>query len=159
MFSVHSDDSRKEKNWLLSFALLTLLPHSDFALLSLQTISVSHEVAAGDMCWRASAATLLPAASEQQCLASWSFGSSAVVYLILPSIHYSQHRSTLSMTLCLPPLTILTAALQPLPLPSNTCLQKRYGSLQANLTGQDTISEGPGCFPLQPITCALICFF
>ena len=106
-----------------------------------------------------SAAILLPAASEQQCLASWSFGSSAVVYLILPSIHYSQHRSTLSMTLCLPPLTILTAALQPLPLPSNTCLQKRYGSLQANLTGQDTISEGPGCFPLQPITCALICFF
>lgn len=33
------------------FALLTLLPHSDFALLSLQTISVSHEVAAGCMCW------------------------------------------------------------------------------------------------------------
>lgn len=161
MFSLHSDDSRKEKDWLLSFALLTLLPHSDFELLLLPRSSL----------WAVRllqvtrlAATMPSAASEQWCLASWPFGSSAAVYLILLSIHYFQHHSTLSMTLCLPPLTIVTAALQPLsfpeslPLPINTCLQKRYGSVQVNLAGQDTISEGPGCFPLQHIACALHLF-
>ena len=165
MFSLHSDDSRKEKDWLLSFAVLTLLPHSDFEPLSLQTIFVSREVAAGDV----SGMTVLPPCCQQLLNSSawlWlPFGSSAVVYLILASIHYFQHHSTLSMTLCLPPLTIVTAALQSLsfpeslPLPINTCLQRRYGSLQVNLAGQDAISGGPGCFSLQPIACALFCFF
>lgn len=165
MFSLHSDDSRKEKDWLLSFAVLTLLPHSDFELLSLQTIFVSREVAAGDV----SGMTVLPPCCQQLLNSSawlWlPFGSSAVVYLILASIHYFQHHSTLSMTLCLPPLTIVTAALQSLsfpeslPLPINTCLQRRYGSLQVNLAGQDAISGGPECFSLQPIACALFCFF
>ena len=94
MFSLHSDDSRKEKDWLLSFALLTLQPHSDFELSSLQTIFVSREVAAGDMSGMTRAATVWPAASEQQCLALaalWLLCCGLLDPTLHPLLSTSQH--------------------------------------------------------------------
>lgn len=115
MFSPYSKASRKEGIWLLSFVLLMFTPHSGPGTL----FHCRSPLWASGLLQGTRSALLVPPRYPPQLLNSFylpaPFGSSALVFLVLFSIHHNQHHSTVKDTVSFPSHNSCCSAVPQLP--------------------------------------------